>query len=412
MPKRLFLNSQVQIIMAIVLGAIAGFFSIEPFYSFSNVVAEISIKLMKLLATPLLFLSIVSSTSHFKNFNDIKFLGKNIIKYTLLTTFIAALIAETLFHIASPWLFAGVSPSNSNTIQSSKGFFLTLLETLPDNFFGAFLSNNILAVVMMAIALALAILSIKEEEREIVFGFFNGMQSALMRLVHMGIKFLPIIIFAFVLKLFVQISQEHTHTIGSVLALTITVIASNLIQGLVVLPIILFLNGQKPLKLFLSVKEALVLAFFTRSSAATLPLTLDQSIQNAQVDKKVAKLSLPLCTTINMNGCAQFILLSVYFVAFHTNNAISPGEHVAMIFVAVLAAVGNAGVPMGCFFLSSSILASKDIPIYLMGSILPFYMFIDMVETSLNVWSDVCVTKIVDIKNKNHIKKLYGTLQP
>ncbi|HXW60935.1 MAG TPA: cation:dicarboxylase symporter family transporter, partial [Myxococcota bacterium] len=75
-------------------------------------------------------------------------------------------------------------------------------------------------------------------------------------------------------------------------------------------------------------------------------------------------------------------------------------EHIAMIALAVIAAIGNAGVPMGCFFLASSILASKNIPIHLMGSILPLYAFIDMVETSLNVWSDVIVAKIVDEEAK------------
>ena len=97
-----------------------------------------------------------------------------------------------------------------------------------------------------------------------------------------------------------------------------------------------------------------------------------------------------------MNGCAQFILLSVCFVSAYTGHPLSASEHVGMIFLSVIAAIGNAGVPMGCFFLASSILASNDIPLHLMGSILPLYTFIDMVETSLNVWSDVSITKIVD----------------
>ncbi len=115
-----------------------------------------------------------------------------------------------------------------------------------------------------------------------------------------------------------------------------------------------------------------------------------------KISEDVARLSFPLCTTINMNGCAQFILLSVYFVSAFTGHALSAWEHVGMIFLSVTAAVGNAGVPMGCFFLASSILASKDIPLHLMGSILPLYTLMDMVETSLNVWSDVSITKIVD----------------
>lgn len=73
---------------------------------------------------------------------------------------------------------------------------------------------------------------------------------------------------------------------------------------------------------------------------------------------------------------------------------------VAWIFIATIAAIGNAGVPMGCFFLSASLLTSMDVPIEILGLILPFYSFIDMIETSLNVWSDACVTKVIDEKLK------------
>lgn len=145
------------------------------------------------------------------------------------------------------------------------------------------------------------------------------------------------------------------------------------------------------------------MAFFTRSSTATLPLTLEHSIRDAKISEDVARLSLPLCSTINMNGCAQFILLSIYFVSAFTGHTMAWWEHIGMIMImiSVVAAVGNAGVPMGCFFLASSILALKNIPLHLMGSILPLYTFVDMLETSLNVWSDVSVAKIVDTELKS-----------
>ncbi|OPZ23206.1 MAG: Proton/sodium-glutamate symport protein [bacterium ADurb.BinA186] len=304
-------------------------------------------------------------------------------------------MAECLYWIVGPYLFI---PGKLDLADSSdKPSLLTaLVNMLPDNLFKAFLDNNVLGLVIIAICLALALLTIKPQEKEIVFHFFSGLLNALMKIVHIALKFLPLSVWAFVTILMQQILSEDARSINVVGGLILTVMVANCVQGIVIIPLLLRLKGIRPARLALQVKEALFMAFFTRSSTATLPLTLEHSIRDANISEDVARLSLPLCATINMNGCAQFILLSVYFVCAFTGNGLAWWEHVGMILISVVAAVGNAGVPMGCFFLASSILASKNIPLHLMGSILPLYTFIDMIETSLNVWSDVSVAKIVD----------------
>jgi Na+/H+-dicarboxylate symporter len=109
---------------------------------------------------------------------------------------------------------------------------------------------------------------------------------------------------------------------------------------------------------------------------------------------------LPFCTSLNMNGCAAFIFTTVIYLMQNHGMDITPITLFIWIIIASIAAVGNAGVPMGCFFLSASLLASMNIPITLMGVILPFYSLIDMIETALNVWSDSCVATVVDKKNR------------
>jgi Na+/H+-dicarboxylate symporter len=103
-----------------------------------------------------------------------------------------------------------------------------------------------------------------------------------------------------------------------------------------------------------------------------------------------------------MNGCAAFIFTTVIFLM--QNNGIEIGllNMMLWIVIATIAAIGNAGVPMGCFFLSASLLTSMDVPIGLLGLILPFYAVIDMVETALNVWSDSCVAKVIDVQTKEN----------
>ena len=401
MKIRRFIPSQnILTILAMLAGIATAWLHNGFLDSSADVVADITVRLMKLMAVPLLFLSIVSSASHFRNLNEIKSLGLKIIKYTILTTFLAAFVAEALYLLVSPILLSSQAQVQTNNQASQTGFFQTFLSMVPDNITGAFLHNNVLAIVVMAIMLALAILTIKPEKQDILFGFFGGLLDAIMKIVQIGLKFIPLSVWAFVTILARQVFNDDTGSLNAIGGLTLTVIAANAIQGLIIIPILLKIKGIKPWLLFKQVKEALILAFFTRSSLATLPVSLEHSIKDAKISEDVARLSLPLCTTINMNGCAQFILLSVYFVSNYTGTTMVWWEHIGMIILAVVAAIGNAGVPMGCFFLASSILASKNIPIHLMGSILPLYAFIDMVETSLNVWSDIGITKIVDQETK------------
>ena len=114
------------------------------------------------------------------------------------------------------------------------------------------------------------------------------------------------------------------------------------------------------------------------------------------VKKEISRFVLPLCTTINMNGCAAFIFTTVIYIMQNYGIEISGFTLITWILISTLAAVGNAGIPMGCFFLSASLLSSMDIPMPLLGMILPIYSVVDMLETSLNVWSDSCVATIVD----------------
>jgi Na+/H+-dicarboxylate symporter len=155
---------------------------------------------------------------------------------------------------------------------------------------------------------------------------------------------------------------------------------------LIILPGFLKLKGISPLKVVKAMYPALNVAFWSKSSAATLPLTMQCATERLGISQKTAGFSLPLCTAINMNGCAGFIIITVLFVAMSNGLVFSPFELGAWIFIATLTAIGNAGVPMGCYFLSLALLTAMNVPLNLMFVILPFYAFIDMVETAINVW--------------------------
>ena len=142
--------------------------------------------------------------------------------------------------------------------------------------------------------------------------------------------------------------------------------------------------------------QAVLMALFTKSSAATLPVTMDNAEKRIGVSPKVARFVLPICTTINMNGCAAFILVTSLFVMQNNGMPITAVTMIVWLLISVLSAVGNAGVPMGCYFLTLSLMSGMGANIVLMGVILPVYTVIDMIETAENVWSDSCVCAITD----------------
>lgn len=173
----------------------------------------------------------------------------------------------------------------------------------------------------------------------------------------------------------------------------------------IILPLFLVLRGLNPFKVARGMLPAVAVAFFSKSSAGTLPVTMASAENNCGVNPKVARFVLPICTTINMNGCAGFILITSLFLMQNAGIEITTGTVIAWIFIATIAAVGNAGVPMGCYFLTISLLSSMNVPVLLMGIILPVYAVIDMIETAVNVWSDATVANIVNKDLEGELEK-------
>lgn len=370
--------------------------------SSAEVVSQVFIRLLKLVSLPIIFLSILSTISGMESLNEIRNLGKRVIKYTLITTIIAAAIALGLFVLVNPvrTLLSSDSPlhemiTTGSEAQASQGSYLTyLIEAIPSNIIQPFSDNNVLGVLFLALILSLATLALPAQNRSTLHSFFSSLYAAVMKMTSWLVLLMPFAIWSFV-TLFLHDLKNGLEYKNLALYL-VCVVGANLIQATIVLPILLKLNGLNPWKVAKGMFPALSIAFFTKSSAAALPMAMRCAEENVQVSRKVASFSLPLCTTINMNGCAAFILTTVLFVSMSNGMVFAPFEMVLWIFIATLAAVGNAGVPMGCYFLASAFLAAMNVPLNLLGIILPFYAMIDMIESAINVWSDSCVTVIVD----------------
>ena len=269
------------------------------------------------------------------------------------------------------------------------------LSVIPNNILQPYLQANVLSVMFISASVGLAFAFMpRTENREAVLKVLFVLQELLFTLIKALLYVLPICILAFAGQLSAQI--EAGVIVGALGKYTAVVIGGNLIQFFIVIQLFLLFRGLNPVDVFRKMSPAVAVALFTKSSAATLPVTLASAEDNLKAHPAVARFVLPICTTINMNGCAAFILVTSLFVMLNAGMELTMGTMVAWLFIAVLAAIGNAGVPMGCYFLTLSLMSSIGAPIGLRGIILPIYTIIDMIETAENVLSDASVCAMVD----------------
>ena len=388
-------------LIAIVLGIVNGIWGSSATQSFADFIATMFIRLFKFVAIPIIAVSIISTLSSISKSRSSGRIFRHTIFYTLFTTILAATLAALLYEVFSPENVsasisgAAATPLSSVANAGGAGYLKYIESVIPDNILAPFLSANVLSVLLISAAVGIALAQMKPSKaQETLVSLFAGLQEVLFRIVSWIIKVLPISIFGFFSVLAADLASGVE--LGGLGVYFAAVLTANFVQMLVILPLVLLARGLNPLKVAKAMLPALTVAFFSKSSAGTLPVTMASAENRLGVRRPVSRFVLPICTTINMNGCAAFILLTVVYLMQNAGADITLGTLIVWILISTLAAVGNAGVPMGCFFLSASLLAGMNVPILLMGVILPFYAVVDAIETALNVWSDSCVAAMVD----------------
>ncbi len=385
-------------LVAMAVGVGLGLLHVPAVDTAMNYIATIYTRLFRLLAVPTIVLAVITTLASLGGGKELGKIFKTSLTYTLLTTFSAAAIGLILYLLIAP----GNIPVSA--IDAEKAADVSMPETtyadqvlgvVPDNIVRPLLEGNVLALLLLCFAVGIAISKMPESRpKEIIVNGLAGIQEILFTLIRWLIAVLPIGIVAFAAQLIAEAGAGvMADSLGKYVAV---IISGNLIQMFVILPIFLLLSGLNPIKTFSGMSPAVIMAFFTKSSAATLPVTMENAEQRLGVNKKISRFVLPLCTTINMNGCAAFILCTSLFVMQNNGMEISWATMILWLFISVISAVGNAGVPMGCYFLTLSLMSGIGANISIMGIILPIYTIIDMVETSENVWSDSCVCAITN----------------
>ena len=384
---------------ALVVGAVLGMLGISALNELMNFIATVYTRLFQLLAVPTIALAVMTTLAALGNQADTGKIFRRALVYTMLTTFAAAAVGLVLYNIVQPGnLPQAMVQSGTSALPQDLGqtsYYDHILGVIPNNIVRPFAEGNVLSILILAAAVGIALAKMpSSDKKDVIIKGLQGLQDLLFLLIHALIWALPLGIVAFAAQLSAQFSAGIVMaSLGKYVAV---ILGGNMIQFFIILPLFLLARGLNPLRTLGRMMPAVLMALFTKSSAATLPVTMQTAEDRLGVSNKVSRFVLPICTTINMNGCAAFILVTSFFLMQNGGMALPWTTMILWLFISVLSAIGNAGVPMGCYFLTLSLMSGVNAPIGIMGIILPIYTIIDMIETAENVWSDSCVCAMVN----------------
>ena len=383
---------------ALLIGILLGMPTIGWIDETMNFIATIYTRLFQLLAVPTIVLAVITTLASLGSQRNSGRIFRTTLKYTLATTFAAAAVGLLLYLLIRPENLPAEALAGASSLSSelkALSYKEHFLSVVPNNVVRPFLEGNVLSLILLAFAIGMALARMKRTEGvEIVLKGLQGLQELLFTLIHGLIRTLPLGIVAFAAQLSSQVSAGVA--VESLGKYVLIVVGANCLQFFVVLPLFLLSRGLHPLHTLSRMMPAVLMALFTKSSAATLPVTMESAERRLGVRSEVARFVLPICTTINMNGCATFILVTSLFVMQHGGTQLTLPPLLLWLLLSVVSAIGNAGVPMGCFFLTLSLMSGIGAPVAIMGIILPIYTIIDMIETAENVWSDSCVAAMTN----------------
>lgn len=384
-------------IAALVVGAVLGLLGLHWLDQTMEFVAVVYTRLFQLLAVPTIVLAVITTFATFGAQGSGKIFGRTL-TYTFLTTFAAAAVGAVLYVLVAPGnLPAEAIGQGGEAVADAPhlSYYSHLISLIPNNIVKPFLEGNVLSLLLLAFAIGFGLSKLPESENKaVVVKGLLGLQELLFLLIRGLIWALPLGIVAFAAQLSAQVSAGVVA--DSIGKYVLVVLGGNVIQFFVVLPLFLLARGLNPIHVLSRMTPAVLMALFTKSSAATLPVTMETAENRLGVRPNIARFVLPICTTINMNGCAAFILVTSLFVMQNGGTPLTLTTILLWILISVISAVGNAGVPMGCYFLTLSLMSGIGAPVAILGVILPIYTIIDMVETAENVWSDSCVAAMVN----------------
>ena len=364
----------------------------------SGLVGTLFIDLLKMILIPLVFCSISVGIANLRQHHQMHRVWTTTLVFFMFTMSIAIVLGMAASLYFKPGsgveiaMFSDAMQNYSVAKISPSEFTTQFLHSLFVNPFKALSEGNVLAVVIFALFLGIALVMGGERYRNIL-ALLQEAQEITMRIVGWVMLLAPLGIMALLIKL---VATQDAAMIGTLAKFVGVVISTTLLHGVVILPLLLYLiTGKTPLSFWRGGREALITAFATSSSNATLPITMRCTIHNLKVKPEIAGFVVPLGATVNMDGTALYEAAAALFIANLVGVELSFVQQLIVFFTAMIAAVGAPGIPSAGMVTMVMVLQSVGLPAEAIAILLPIDRLLDTLRTAVNVEGDMVGSLVV-----------------
>ena len=403
-----------QILLALVLGVGAGLIwprgttlpgGLEP-YSIFDFLGTLFLRALKMVIVPLLAGSIISGVAGVGAQRGLGRLFSKTFGWYVTTSLMAILVGLLLVNIIHPGVIDGVPVGERMGLEEAPPELAAKLEgrgagdlvgiiqrMVPENPVAAAAEGQMLPLIFFCVIFGLAVTTLSEERRRAQLGFWESLFAAMMKITGWVIATAPVGIFGLMAK---TTATSGFAAFAPLALYGVTVLGALLIHSIVILPVLVKIIGKvHPHRHARIMAPALLTAFSTRSSSATLPLTMDRIENGAGVSNRVTSFVLPLGATINMDGTALYECVAAMFIAQAYGVELGFMSQVLVVMTALLASIGAAGIPAAGLVMISVILQAVGLPLEGLALILAIDPVLDMCRTAVNVWSDSCGAVVI-----------------
>ena len=364
-----------------------------------HVIGQIFINSLKMLVVPLVFVSLVCGIANLSDPSKLGRLGGKSVVLYIGTTALAISVALVMALVVQPGVGVALPTDAQYTASQAPSLAQVIIDIFPSNPFSSFAEGKMLQVITFAVLFGIAMaMSGKSGQR--IAGLFDDLNNVIMKLVTILMNLAPYGVYALLAKLFAAIDPDTIFSLIKYFALVLVVLG---IHAFISYPVILkLLSGLNPVMLFRKMRDAALFAFSTSSSSATLPVTLETATKKLGVSNSVASFTVPLGSTINMDGTAIMQGVATVFIAQVYGIDLSVSDLMMVVLTATLASVGTAGVPGVGLLMLAMVLGQVNLPVEGIALIIGVDRLLDMTRTAVNVTGDCMVACIVG-KSENEI---------
>lgn len=384
------------IFLGIACGILGGWLIGEPITAIAKPVGDLFLRLLKMVIVPLIVSSISAGVLGIGDTRHLGRLGGKTILYYLFTSFLAILTGLALINLVRPGVGANIALQAAPEIAvgDSTTVWGLLMRIIPENPIRALAEGDMLAVIFFTILFAVFVTQLPERGRNSFKEFFDSFFDVMMRITRFVIWFAPLGVFGLIANI---VATTGFSAFGSLLKFFVTVLAALLLHALVTLPLLIRVLGKvrRPYRHLRAMTEALLTAFSTASSNATLPVTMRCVEDNSGVSNRISSFVLPIGATVNMDGTALYECVVAMFIAQVYGIELTFIQQWIVVFIALLTSIGVAGIPMASLVAIAIILKAVGLPLEGIGLVLVTDRVLDMVRTTVNIWSDSCGAVVI-----------------